>query len=233
MDSENTSSRSKMDKIRIVVEYSGLSEDKRANYLKKNRISQKTLKAYQEEAAKIMGFELPKPKTRCEELIEELRNENENARRDAVRALGNMRHRATSAISSIIESMHNDSIDFVRSWSAWALTRISPRNPAVIDGFLKSLTEDEESLNTRNWCIVGLSVSDSDEVEEKLLDILHTGKPFAQFASIEVLVRVKNTSLKFVEGLKIALESENASLRKLAEIEISKFQDQDSEQGAQ
>ena len=231
MDSEKTSSHTKMDKVRIVVEYSELSEDKKADYLEKNGIDEKTLKTYQQEAASVVGISInpspPQPKTRCEELIEKLQNDNENIRRDAARELGSMRHRAASSLDVLIDRMHNDSIDFVRSWSAWALSRIEPRNPNVIDGFLKSLAEDEHSINTRNWCVVGLSVSESDHAKTRLIKVLHTGKPFAQFAAIEVLARIGVDSSEFIEGLKIAIGSYNESLRQLAQKELSKIQAKD------
>ena len=55
MNSEKTPSLTKMDKIRIVVEYSELSGDEQAGYLKKNGIDQEQLRAYQREAAAIIG----------------------------------------------------------------------------------------------------------------------------------------------------------------------------------
>ena len=58
MDSEKTSSHTKMDKVRIVVEYSELSEDKKADYLEKNGIDEKTLKTYQQEAASVVGISI-------------------------------------------------------------------------------------------------------------------------------------------------------------------------------
>ena len=231
MNSEKTSSHTKMDKIRIVVEYSELSEDQKAEYLEKNGIDEKTLKAYQQEAASVVGVsvnpEPPKPKTRCEKLIEKLQDDNENLRRDAARELGSMRHRATSALDSLVDRMLNDSIDFVRSWSAWALTRIEPRNDKVIDGFLQGIAEDEDSINTRNWCVVGLSVSESDHARKHLIRILNTGEPFAQFAAIEVLSRMDVDSCEFVEGLKLALDSHNESLRTLAKLELARIQGQE------
>ena len=133
MDAEKKSSLTKMDKIRIVVEYSELSEDEKADYLKKNGIDQEKLKAYQQEAASVIGAGIdlspPRPKTRCEELIEELKASNDHVRKDAARTLGYMRHRATLAVNALIDRMLNDPIDFVRSWSAWAITRIEPKNP--------------------------------------------------------------------------------------------------------
>ena len=228
MNSEKAPSHTKMDKIRIVVEYSELSEDQKTEYLEKNGIDEKTLKTYQQEAASIVGISVnpspPKPKTRCEELIEKLQNDNENIRRDAARGLGSMRHRATSAVDALIDSMLNDSIDFVRSWSAWALSRIEPRNPTVIEGFLQSLAEDEHSINARNWCVVGLSVSENDHVKNRLIELLHTGKPFAQFAAIEVLAHTGVNSPEFIEGLKITIDSHNESLRQLAQKELSRIQ---------
>ncbi len=231
MDSQKTSSLTKMEKIGIVVEYSELSEDEKADYLKKHGIDQKTLKAYQKEAASILGGgmnqEPPRPKTRCEELIDDLVAKNENVRRDAAKELGYMRHKAIAAVDALIDQMLNDEIDFVRSWSSWALTRIDPRNPDVIEAFLQGLAEDEDSLNTRNWCIVGLSVSESDHARNHLIKILKTGKPFAQFASIEALSRMKIKSVEFVEGLKLATDSENESLRELANKELSAIQAED------
>lgn len=215
---------SKIDKIKIVVEYNELDEKERDDYLKKNGINKKTFQEYQQEAASALGISPPKPKTKCERLIDELQNDNENVRRDAVKALGYMRHRATSAVNALIDTMLNDPIDFVRSWSAWALTRIEPRNPNVIQGFFKGLTEDEASLNTREWCAVGLGVCNNDEMIERLVDVLHNGQPYAQFASIQALSRTRITSPRYVQGLELALKSENGSLRKLVKIELSKLQ---------
>ena len=93
-----------MKKIGIVVEYSELSEDEKADYLKKQGIDQKTLKAYQKEAASILGGgvnqEPPRPKTRCEELIDDLVAKNENVRRDAAKELGYMRHKQRLPVPS-------------------------------------------------------------------------------------------------------------------------------------
>lgn len=231
MNSEGSASHTKMDKIRIVVEFSELRGDQKADYLKKNGIDEATLKQYQQEAASVIGVsvnpEPPKPKTRCEILIEELNDDNENVRRDAAKALGLLRHRATSAVEPLVDSMLNDSIDFVRAWSAWALTRIHPRHEKVTKGFLKSLSEDEACINARNWSVVGLSVSDGDYVKDELIEILHTRKPFAQFAAIEVLMVMKEDSAKYVEGLKIAAGSHNQSLKQLAQRELSKIQSDD------
>lgn len=231
MSPENSASHTKMDKIRIVVECSELSEDEKAGYLEKNGINEEILKTYRHEAASVVGVsvhpEPPKPKTRCEELIEELKDDNENLRRDVVKELGFLRHRATSAVEPLVNTMLNDSTDFVRSWSAWALTRIHPRHEKVIEGFLKALSEDEECINTRNWCVVGLSVSESDHARDQLIKILHTGKPFAQFAAIEVLATINAGSAKYIEGLKIAADSNNESLKQLARKELSKIQAND------
>lgn len=231
MDSKKTSSLTKMEKIGIVVEYSELSEDKKADYLKKHGIDQKTLKAYQKEAASILGVgmnpEPPRPKTRCEELIDDLVASNENVRRDAAKELGYMRHKAIAAVDALIDQMLTDEIDFVRSWSSWALTRIDPRNPDVIEAFLQGIAEDEDSLHTRSWCVVGLSVSESDHARSRLIKLLKNGKPFAQFASIETLSRMKVDSVEFVEGLKLATDSENDSLRELANRELSAIQAED------
>ena len=76
-------------------------------------------------------------------------------------------------------------------------------------------------------CIVGLSVSESDHARNHLIKILKTGKPFAQFASIEALSRMKIKSVEFVEGLKLATDSENESLRELANKELSAIQAED------
>lgn len=231
MDSEQASSLTKMDKIQIVVEYNELLEQKKAEFLEQKGIDEETLKAYQQEAALVLGISIdsapPRPKTRCEELIEELRHDNENVRRDAVRELGSMRHKATSAVDALIDRMLNDSIDFVRSWSAWALTRVEPRSPKVIEGFLQSLAEDEHSINARNWCIVGLSVAESDHAQNRLVKIVHTGEPFAQFAAIEALTRMNVDSSEFIEGLKIAAGSYNESLKQLAKDELCRIQDKD------
>ncbi len=234
MDSPETSSPTKMDKIRVVVEYNELIENQKAEFLKKNGIDEKTLKNYQNEAASILGIPAAaapaapsKPKTRCEELIEELQHHNENIRRDVVKELGKMRYRATDAVDALIDRMLNDPIDFVRSWSAWALTRVEPRNPKTIKGFLKGLAEDEESVNTRNWCVVGLSVSDCDDAMNSLIEILHAGKPYAQFAAIEVLSNVKTNSPQFIAGLEIALQSTNPSLKKFAEEQLSELKSED------
>ncbi len=231
MSPEKSVSHKKMDKIRIVVEYSELSEDQKAEYLKKNGIDEEVLKIYQQEAASVVGVsvspEPPKPKSRCEELIEELKDDNENTRRDAVKELGFLRHRATPAVEPLIDTMLNDSIDFVRSWSAWALTRIHPRHEKVIEGFLKALSEDGECINTRNWSVVGLSVSESDYAKDQLIKILHTGEPFAQFAAIEVLIAIKENSMEYIDGLKIAADSYNESLKLLAQKELTKLQPED------
>ena len=231
MSSEKNSPLTKMDRIRIVVEYSELSESEKAEYLKKNGIDQKTLQSYQQEAAVIIGggqSQLqPQPKTRCEELIDELRERNEYARKDAARELGAMRHRATSAVEALIDRMLNDPIDFVRSWSSWALTRIDPRHPDVIEAFLQCITHDEEAVNARNWCAVGLSVSESDHVVERLIQILKNGQPFAQFSSIQVLSRMHVESPEYIEGLKAATGSDNESLQELARIELLKLQPSD------
>ncbi|MGK0456985.1 MAG: HEAT repeat protein [Lentimonas sp.] len=228
MDPDKKSSLTKMDKIRIVVEYSELSEDEKADYLKKNGIDQEKLKAYQQEAVSVLGAGMdlspPRPKTRCEELIEELTARNDNVRKDAARALGYMRHRATLALNALIERMLNDPIDFVRSWSAWAITRIEPRNPDAIEAFIQSLNEDEHAVNVRNWCVVGLSASESDHVQNCMIKVLKTGKPFAQFSSIEVLSRMCPKSPEFIEGLKMAANSENQSLQELANLALSKMQ---------
>ena len=83
-----------------------------------------------------------------------------------------MRHRAKSAVDALIDTMLNDPVDFVRSWSSWALTRIDPRNPDAVEAFLQGIAEDEDSINVRNWCAVGLSASDSDHVHYRLIEIL-------------------------------------------------------------
>ena len=231
MNSEKNSSLTKMDKIRIVVEYGELSENEKADYLKNNGIDEETLKSYQQEAASIIGgstdLSPPRPKTRCEELIEELKASNDNVRKDAVRELGAMRHRATSAVDALINRMLNDPIDSVRSWAAWALTRVEPRNPDAVQAFLQGIAEDEDAINARNWCVVGLSISESDDVKNRLIQILKTGKPFAQFSSIEVLSRLGVKSTEFIEGLKAAINSENESVRELAQLELSKIQTSD------
>ena len=168
MDSEKNGSLTKMDKIRFVVEYSELSEDEKADYLKKNGIDEEQLKTFKLEVVSglVGGLDLAplRPRTRCDELIEELKASNENIRRDAARELGGMRHRATASVNALIDRMLNDPIDFVRSWSSWALTRIDPRNPDTVEAFLQGIAEDEHAVNVRNWCVVGLSVSESDHV---------------------------------------------------------------------
>lgn len=220
-----------MDKIRILVEYSELSKDEQAAYLKKNGIDQEQLKAYQKEAAAIIGGGLdlspPRPKTRCEKLIEELKASNENIRTDAVRQLGGMRHRAKSAVGALIDTMLNDPIDFVRSWSSWALTRIDPRNPDAVEAFLQGIAEDEDAINVRNWCVVGLSASDKDHVHHRLIEVLKDGEPFAQFSSIEALSRLGVKSTEFIKCLKAATKNENQSVQKLAQLELSKIQTSD------
>lgn len=227
MNPEDTSSLTKMDKIRIVVEYNELSESKKADYLKENGIDKKTIETYQKEAAAVMGIAPPAPKTRLEKLIDALQDDNENVRKDTIKELGGMRHRAKPAIDAIIDRMLNDPIDSVRSWSSWALTRIEPRNTDVTQAFLKCLTEDEESLQARNWSVVGLSVSERVHTEKRLIEVLHTGKPFAQFASIEALSRIGTNSSDFIAGLEIALESPNESLQKLAELKLSSIRAED------
>ena len=218
-----------MDKIRIVVEYNELSENEKAEYLKNNGIDKETLKLYQQEATSIIGGNLssPRPKTRCEELIEELKASNDNVRKDAAKELGFMRHRATSAVNALIDRMLNDPIDFVRSWASWALTRVDPRNPDAVQAFLQGLGEDEDATNVRNWCVVGLSVSENDHARKRLIKILKTGKPFAQFSSIEALSRMRVESTEFIEGLKAATKSENQSVQELAQLELSKIQASD------
>jgi hypothetical protein len=227
MNSEKKSSLTKMEKIRIVVEYSELSKEEQADYLKENGIDQEQLKAYQKEAVTLLGGGLdlspPRPKTRCEKLVEELKASNENIRTDAVKKLGGMRHRAKSAVGALIDTMLNDPIDFVRSWSSWALTRIDPRDPDAVEAFLKGIAEDEDSINVRNWCVVGLSASESDHVCHRLIEVLNNGEPFAQFSSIEALSRLGVKSTEFIEGLEAATNNKNESVQELARLELSKI----------
>lgn len=231
MDSEKNGSLTKMDKIRFVVEYSELSEDEKADYLKKNGIDEEQLKTFKLEVVSglVGGLDLAplRPKTRCDELIEELKASNENIRRDAARELGGMRHRATASVNALIDRMLNDPIDFVRSWSSWALTRIDPRNPDTVEAFLQGIAEDEHAINVRNWCVVGLSVSESDHVQHRLIKLLNDGRPFAQFSSIEALSRMGVESDEFIEGLRAATKNENESVQELARQKLAKLQTED------
>lgn len=226
MNSEETVPLTKMDKIRIVVEYNELEKNQKEAYLKKHKIGPEKMEAYQKEAASIIGIKHhpPLPKTRCEELIEQLASSNEDARRGAAKELGHLRHRSIPAVDSLIDRMLNDHIDFVRAWSSWALTRIEPRNPSVIEGFLQCVETEEHSVNARNWSIVGLTVSDSEHAQNRLIQILQTGKPFAQHSAIEILLKIGVKSSGFIEALKNASTSDNASLQKRAHEALSQIQ---------
>ena len=218
MDPERASAPSIMEKIRIVMEHNQLADSEKEAYLKKEGIDRKIFELYQQEIASNLGIdsinkEPVAKKSRCEELIEQLCSSNDEVRRDAARELGRKPRESAEAINTLIERMLNDDADFVRNWSSWALAKIEPQHPDVVEGFLHIIENEKHGETVRNWSVVGISASKTDYVQDRLIEILNTGESFARISAIEAMHRIGSTSSQFVTALEEASNSLDEILR--------------------
>lgn len=214
-----------MDKVRIVVEYNQLPDERRQAYLFEQGISAETFEGYRQQAAAVIGVDSVQTveKSRCEELIEQLGSTDESVRRASAKELGRMRGDSVPAIEALVDRMLNDEVEFVRNWSAWSLVRIEPKHLSVVDAFLQVMQQEPVST-VQTWSIIAVSASKTDYVKTRLLEIIERGEPFARLSAINALFRMDSDTSSFHAIVQEALDSDDESLQRqastiLAEIE--------------
>jgi HEAT repeat protein len=150
-------------------------------------------------------------------LLAALRDNNEDVRREAAQALGQLGAATPDVTAGLLAALRDDKEEWVRRYAAQALGELGAATPDVTGGLLTALRDNNEDVRQEAAQALGQLGAASPDVTGGLLAALRDDAVDVRYYAAQALERIAEQSpTVFRDGLRLALTGDDSDARRIA-----------------